>query len=110
MKRIYLGVFLVSMASLSLQVTLTRIISVKLWYHFSYLIISIALLGYGAAGSRLTVSNGLKDEQDTYLLAKNALLFAVMSLAGPILFGLINLYPPEHAKLMTQPFYWLLSR
>ena len=31
----------------------TRIISVMSWHHFTYMIISIALLGFGSAGSYL---------------------------------------------------------
>jgi len=45
-----LGVALVAMAVLVNEITLTRIFSVTLWYHFAFLVISLALLGSGAAG------------------------------------------------------------
>ena len=37
------------------EVLLTRIFSFTIWYHLAYLTISTALLGFGAAGSMLTI-------------------------------------------------------
>ncbi|MCG8338313.1 MAG: hypothetical protein MJE63_27720, partial [Proteobacteria bacterium] len=51
--RIYLGIFLKTLAVLMFQVCLMRILSITLWYHFAFLIISCALLGYGLSGSWL---------------------------------------------------------
>jgi hypothetical protein len=51
----YLGIFLVSMSVLIFQVALTRIFAIMMWYHFAYLVISLALLGFGASGSLLTL-------------------------------------------------------
>ncbi len=48
--RTYLGVFLVTLSLLMLEVTLTRIFSVILFYHFAVLSISLALFGSAAAG------------------------------------------------------------
>jgi hypothetical protein len=45
-----LGVALCSFSSLLLELALTRLFSVVLFYHFAFLSISIALLGLGAAG------------------------------------------------------------
>src|SRR4051812_20204838 len=44
------GVALVSFAALLLELSLTRLFSVVLFYHFAFLAISIALLGLGAGG------------------------------------------------------------
>ena len=44
------ALFAVSMASLLLELSLTRLFSVVLFYHFAFLAISIALLGLGAGG------------------------------------------------------------
>jgi hypothetical protein len=44
------GVALASFASLLLELALTRLFSVILFYHFAFLAISIALLGLGAGG------------------------------------------------------------
>jgi predicted membrane-bound spermidine synthase len=48
--RIYLGIFLISASVLMLELILTRIFSVKLYYHFAFMVISLALLGSGASG------------------------------------------------------------
>lgn len=44
------GVLCISAAALTLEITLSRIFSVTMWYHFAFLVISLALLGSGAAG------------------------------------------------------------
>ncbi len=51
----YLGVFLLSVASLAFEITLTRVFSVAQWYHFAFMTVSIALLGFGASGSFLAL-------------------------------------------------------
>lgn len=41
----YLGVFTVTMATLMYEISLTRIFSVTMWYHFAFVAISVALFG-----------------------------------------------------------------
>jgi hypothetical protein len=53
--RKYAGLALVSASVLALQVTFTRIFSLIIWHHFTYLVIGVALLGGGAAGTFLAV-------------------------------------------------------
>jgi hypothetical protein len=48
--QIYLGVVVTTLASLLLELSLTRIFSVVFYYHFAFLAISIALFGLGAGG------------------------------------------------------------
>ena len=50
---IVLVIFLCSASSLAYEITLTRIFSIALWYHFAFMIISIAMLGIGASGTAL---------------------------------------------------------
>lgn len=50
-----LGVALVSGAAISAQIALTRILSITLWHHFAYLVVGLALLGFGTAGAWLSV-------------------------------------------------------
>jgi len=45
-----LGVFLISLATLVLELTLTRLFSATMFYHFAFLAISLALFGAGASG------------------------------------------------------------
>ncbi|MGH9665828.1 MAG: hypothetical protein ACRD9L_15485 [Bryobacteraceae bacterium] len=46
----YLGVAFTTMATLTLELALTRIFSVVFYYHFAFLAISIAMFGLGAGG------------------------------------------------------------
>ena len=50
----YLGLGLLSAAALAFEITLTRLFSVTQWYHFAFLAVSVALLGYGASGTALS--------------------------------------------------------
>ena len=50
-----LGVALLSGSLIGLEVVFTRVLSITIWYHFAYLVIGIALLGFGAAGTYLAV-------------------------------------------------------
>lgn len=49
-RAIYLAVALTTLASLLLELSVTRIFSVVFYYHFAFLAISIALFGLGAGG------------------------------------------------------------
>ena len=49
-RTLVLGIALVSFGALVLELSLTRLFSVILFYHFAFLAISIALLGLGAGG------------------------------------------------------------
>jgi spermidine synthase len=50
-RRIQVSVFFISTALISYQILLFKMFSIQYWYHFAYLIISIALLGFGASGT-----------------------------------------------------------
>jgi len=52
---LYSGIFLVSAAMLFFEITLTRLFSVTQWYHFAFISISVALLGFGASGTWLAL-------------------------------------------------------
>lgn len=55
MARLLAGIGLFSAAVLLFQVTLTRLFSIAQFYHFAFLVVSLALLGFGASGSLLVV-------------------------------------------------------
>ena len=44
------GVFLITLSGLILEIGLTRIYSATIWYHFAFVAISVALLGWGLGG------------------------------------------------------------
>ena len=59
-RRILLSLLLLSTATLTFEIDLTRLFSVAQFYHFAFMIVSIALLGYGASGTALTIFPGLR--------------------------------------------------
>lgn len=52
------GLFLISAAALTFEINLTRIFSVTQFYHFAFMTVSLALLGFGASGTFLTLTEG----------------------------------------------------
>jgi hypothetical protein len=44
-RRVYAGLFLVTLATVMHEITLTRIFSVTMWYHFAFVAISVAMFG-----------------------------------------------------------------
>ena len=50
------AIALLSAAALGYEILLMRLFSIVLWHHFAYMMISVALLGYGAAGTFVTLA------------------------------------------------------
>jgi predicted membrane-bound spermidine synthase len=97
----YTGIFLISLATLLLELALTRVLSVANWYHFGFLVISTALLGDGASGVALSIWTKLREEMPLDLaLTSLALIFAFVTLAS---FWLMQRIP-------FQPFSLLFHR
>jgi len=48
-----LAVSLLSAAVIAYEILLTQLFAITLWHHFAYMVISLALLGYGASGTFL---------------------------------------------------------
>jgi len=49
-------VAILSACILAFQIVLMQLLSISHWYHFAYMVISIALLGFGASGTLLALS------------------------------------------------------
>jgi hypothetical protein len=49
----YLGLGLLAGSLLLLEIALTRAFAIMLWHHLAYMVISVAMLGFGVAGSLL---------------------------------------------------------
>jgi len=91
------GLFLLTMAVVMMELCLTRSLSVVSWQDFVYLMISLALLGFGAAGSFLTVSrrfSGSAQEQ-TSQLGYFAWLFSLSAALAIVLVSKIRFYPED---------------
>jgi len=98
------GVALVSATLLMIELALTRIFSVVMYYHFAFLAISIALFGLSASGVFAYLGRTWLNRRDLRsLLSAAALLYAVTTIVA--LFFLVRLrvglnYSPENLRLM----------
>src|SRR5688500_4249975 len=76
-----LGVAFASAATIGLELTLTRIFSVTLYYHFAFMVIAVAMLGLSVAGVLLYLLPRLFEEQRAPVLAAGFMaLFALLAL------------------------------
>ena len=86
-------IFAASFASLAYELALIRVFSISLWYHFAFMVISIAMLGIGASGTALSVFPGLRDLRR---VPGYTLLLAVIL---PASYLLANIVPFDPARL-----------
>ena len=78
MNRTFAGVGIVTLATLLLELLLTRIFSVTLYYHFAFMVISLALFGLGLSGVVLYLRpKRFPEEKLAELLASYSRRFAV---------------------------------
>ncbi len=56
MVKLSFSVSLLSAAIIAFQLSLIQILSIVQWHHFAYMVISVALLGFGAAGTVLSLA------------------------------------------------------
>jgi hypothetical protein len=89
-RRTLIGVGALACAALLLESTLTRLLAVAQYYHFAFLVVSLALLGFGASGTALALSSRLSRMP----------LHRLLSLAGPgfalsagLAYAVVNLLP-----------------
>ena len=62
-RRISAAVAFTAAALCVLQISFTRLLSYKLFYHFVFLAIALSLLGLGAAGAFVALRSELKDPE-----------------------------------------------
>jgi hypothetical protein len=111
-KSYFAGIFLISLATLLLEFSMTRVLSVSLWYHFAFMIISVALLGFGVSGVVITMSKKLQAVKTDKLLAVLAMCFGISVI---LCFIIINIIPFDPFSLFSDsmqfiylPLYYLV--
>ncbi|TAK52156.1 MAG: hypothetical protein EPO25_14360 [Gammaproteobacteria bacterium] len=80
------GVGMIAFATLLLEVDLTRIFAVTLWYYFGFVAISLALLGTGAAGVLCYLNPGRWT--GTYHLRYMGAFSVALALLAPLVVGM----------------------
>jgi spermidine synthase len=76
------AIFLVSLAGLLLEVGYTRIVSYKLWYYYTYLVIGLALLGIGSGGIFVVLSKRLRAAGTERIIAVCSIFGAISIVVG----------------------------
>ncbi len=79
MRRVFFSVAILSAGVLAYEILLTRLLSIIQWHSFAYMIISLALLGFGASGTFLTFAGRRLAARFDAAFAVNAGLFALSS-------------------------------
>src|SRR5436189_5026463 len=72
----YAGLFFTTLSLLQLELFLTRIFSVTMWYHFAFMAISLAMFGLAAGAVLVEVT---KKRDAFYSLEWSALALAISS-------------------------------
>lgn len=111
---LFLSIGLISAATLAYEILLMRLLSIIQWHHFAYMIISLALLGYGVSGTFLSfIQHRLSRHFNEFYVA-NATLFGIASIGC---FSVAQHLPFNGLELIWNPrqlgwlivFYLLLS-
>jgi hypothetical protein len=98
------GILLISLSVLMLEFTLIRVLSVSLWYHFAFMIISIALLGFGISGVTIVISKRLGRAEINQFLTITSVIYAVSIIVS---FAAMNKIPFDPFSLFidTNQFF-----
>ncbi|MDJ0698797.1 MAG: hypothetical protein QNJ07_02980, partial [Woeseiaceae bacterium] len=81
MRRLSIAILLVSAAAIGYELLLIRVLSIVQWHHFAYMIISLALLGYGASGTFIALFRKTLEPNFEQAFAISALAFSVAMVA-----------------------------
>lgn len=68
-RTVHLGLFLVCFSTLLVEICLIRVFSFTFGYHFAFIVISVALLGFGASGSVLLLARRVEHWNSRSMLA-----------------------------------------
>jgi hypothetical protein len=81
LSRLTVSITLLSVALIAFQLSLIQILSIVQWYHFAYMVISIALMGFGSAGTFISLFR-------KFLLKKDGTLLPVFIILSGILMAI----------------------
>lgn len=84
-----LGLFLLSAATLLFEIDLTRLFSVAQFYHFAFMIISLAMLGFATSGTVLTRFPRLGRRRPRLTLTSLAMGFGLISVGAAVLTNVV---------------------
>ncbi len=90
-KRLLISVGLLSVAIIAIQLVLMQILSITQWYHFAYMVISVAMLGFGFSGTVLAIARQwFLDRAETVIPLLMILSGLTMALVIPVTQSLLG--------------------
>ena len=102
-----ISIALLSASALAYEILLMRLFSIIQWHHFAYMIISLALLGYGVSGTFLSLNSRRLLNNFPQVFVINILLFGISALVCYLLAQQIPFNPQEILWDARQPWYLL---
>ena len=97
---VHAAVFLITLSGLIFEIGLTRIYSATIWYHYAFIAVSVALLGWGLGGAVLH----LLRRRVAPTFEKAALITLLYATTIPVCLWLIVQFPFRMERL---PLYFL---
>ncbi len=101
-RTLFSGVFLTALGTLLFEVSLIRVLSFSIWYHFAYVVMSTALLGFGASGTLLAVRPKLGTDNLSRTLARLAIAAGVTAALSLLFISRFPLHPLRILEDRTQ--------
>ena len=77
LRRLLIAILLISAAAIGYEILLMRMLSIVQWHHFAWMVISLALLGYGASGTAIALARRQLADRFHSVFATGALLFSI---------------------------------
>jgi hypothetical protein len=106
---LFAGIFLIALSGLVLEVSITRIFSAAIWYHFAFVAVSVALVGLGASGlvvqHRVNKLKGKWAENLTIYSAWGITVFIPITLFVMHALASQVIYLPLFMILFSVPFF-----
>ena len=81
MRLLLTATLLVSGAAIAYEILLIRLLSIIQWHHFAWMVISLALLGYGVSGTAIALARHRLEPRFETAFAVSALLFSMTMVA-----------------------------
>ncbi|MGD9096129.1 MAG: class I SAM-dependent methyltransferase [Chromatiales bacterium] len=98
------AIFLLSASALAYEVLLVRLFSIIHWHHFAFMVISLALLGYGVSGSLIMLFRSFCQRHFTGVFFLNILLYGISSVG---VFVIIQRLPFNALEILWDSSQWL---
>ncbi|MCP4680203.1 MAG: hypothetical protein GY854_32860 [Deltaproteobacteria bacterium] len=102
------GLFILSASVLALELLGMRLLSFALWHHLAYMVLSVAMLGFGASGAWLASS--VKERDPRKVITWSAILFSATNVVGFIILSHVRLdtFEMSSFKLVKLGFYYVV--